>query len=133
MDPIAVLLIEADDAGITITLDNGKLSSKGPRDHPIVGKLRENKTGILVWLDTIGAIEKRMINGQAFLIEAWKNLADKPDDEKMTESFLHHLHLWATLDDDLRDIYGYEGCPVGACDRKQPLVCRHCAKSGKEE
>ena len=133
MDPIESLLKEAGDAGITITLDDDKLSSKGPIDHPIVGRLRENKTGIFVWLDMIKRIEERMVNGQAFLIEAWKNLADKPDDEKMTESFLHHLHLWASLDDDLRNIYGYEGCPVGKCDRKQPLVCRHCAEAGKEE
>lgn len=150
---VETLLKDASKAGIEISLrDDNTLGMKGDGKHPLVSVLRENRTGILVWLDTIRAIENRMINGRVFLVDVWKNLIENPDDEELSRSFSHHLHLWASLDDDLRNIYGYEGCPVGGCDRdpypekvrdpvhhvdkdfyKQPLVCSHCAEGSGNE
>ena len=150
---VETLLKDASKAGIEISLrDDNTLGMKGDGKHPLVSVLKENRTGIFVWLDMIKRIENRMIHGRIFLVDVWKNLVENPDDEELSRSFSHHLHLWASLDDDLRNIYGYEGCPVGGCDRyayskmvrdpvhhvdkdfyKQPLVCRHCAEAGKEE
>jgi len=91
-------------------------------EKPVVIKKRELHPGAEDLL-------KRLRKGQTWLVDVWRHMGLEPVDAREEERFAEGIGLWDDLDEALRNLYDFEGCPIaeGKCNREAPVVCRACA------
>ena len=69
------------------------------------------------------------LTGDGDLIKTRSRMLKRPPGSAIEQEFTKRLHLWADLDDTLRDVYPmYRGCPVGGCHESAPVRCRSCCE-----
>lgn len=121
--------LRVNDFSVTLTTDN-KLKVSGPNNPDLIQEIRDNKALLIEALRNapkgIDQLENRLTTGMAWLVKAFNTTHETP---KLIDAFARNLHGWADLEGILRHSYPeYEGCPIGGCDSKQPVVCSDCER-----
>jgi hypothetical protein len=129
------LLRRLSSAGFHIELTgDGDLYVNGDTNKTdLLNEIARNKKDLMAKLEEsqqgIGFLCKRMERGRDWLIKTRSRMLKRPPGSAIEQEFTKRLHLWADLDDTLRDVYPmYRGCPVGGCHESAPVRCRSCCE-----
>ena len=81
------------------------------------------------------ALLDRLRRGQVWLVSAWARIQEGPVDPGEEERLLEAIGLWDELEQVLRNLYDFEGCPMlgGKCNPEAPVVCLTCASRCRSE
>lgn len=130
MTAISTLINKLIKNNYKLSLKGDRLLVEGPNRPEWHAEIRKHKPQLIEALKTYGQdvayIEDRLRKGMEWLVKAWNMPRDK-DSPALVAAFSTNLIRWGDLEDMLRDQHvEYKGCPLGGCDKSQPVMCREC-------